>query len=89
MNSQYSRMMRNASYLLFVLSGIVLVLSLVSSFLTAVQMGLPMEGLPFSQRGLSFLTILAGIAGALQAAAFPFFGAALLSRLDKWLEAAE
>ena len=89
MNSQYSRMMRSASYLLFVLSGVVLAFSLVSTFVTAVQMGSPPEGTLFAQRGLSLLTILAGIAGSLQAAGFLFFGAALLYRLDKWLEAAE
>jgi ABC-type maltose transport system permease subunit len=81
-NSFYHIFMRSASVILFVVSIIVFVGGLGGAFAMATIV-IPSAG------SMSTMTVLAAFVGVLQAAALPLFGAALLYRIDLWLEASE
>ena len=84
MTDRYHRMMRNAAYILFGWAVVVFVLTLIAAVLQTFVPDQSFGGTTISGGGLPML--VAQIGQAFHSAAYPFFGAAILYRLDLWLE---
>lgn len=80
--SFYLWSMRRASVILFVMAVLVLAASLAGNLLVFMQAESSQYN---SQPDFQFIQMLLSLASALQTAAFPLFGAAMLWRADRWL----
>jgi ABC-type sulfate transport system permease subunit len=85
MKGIYLIVMHFASQILFAVAGIVLLASFISVAFTLLS-PTPSYGMVGDNDGLARLTTIVQIIAVFQPAVWPFFGAALLYRIDKWME---